>query len=162
MKLLFSILLLIGFSATTPDLASIRKMYSDVAKSETNAKEFTEKMAGVTSNDEKILVAYKAASILVDSKFEKKLTEKIERFKEGAKMLEAVIASEPNNIEMRMIRLSIQENVPGITGYKKNIKEDKKFLTVHYPTLTGTLKEYIKDFVLQSDSFSAKEKQFVK
>ncbi|MBE8724918.1 hypothetical protein [Flavobacterium hungaricum] len=162
MKLLFSILLLIGFSAATPDLASIRKMYSDVAKSETNAKEFTEKMAGVNSNDDKILVAYKAASILVDSKFEKKLTEKIERFKEGAKMLEAVIASEPNNIEMRMIRLSIQENVPGITGYKKNIKEDKKFLTVHYPTLTGTLKEYIKDFVLQSDSFSAKEKQFVK
>lgn len=161
MKLLFSILLLIGFSAT-PDLASIRKMYSDVAKSETNAKEFTEKMSAVTSNDDKILVAYKAASILVDSKFEKKLTEKIERFKEGAKMLEAVIASEPNNIEMRMIRLSIQENVPGITGYKKNIKEDKKFLTVHYPTLTGTLKEYIKDFVLQSDSFSAKEKQFAK
>ncbi len=162
MKLLFSILLLIGFSAATPDLASIRKMYSDVAKSETNAKEFTEKMAGVNSNDDKILVAYKAASILVDSKFEKKITEKIERFKEGAKMLEAVIASEPNNIEMRMIRLSIQENVPGITGYKKNIKEDKKFLTVHYPTLTGTLKEYIKDFVLQSESFSAKEKQFVK
>lgn len=161
MKLLVSLLLWINF-AGTPDLASIRKMYSDVSKSETNAKEFTEKLSGVSNNDDKILVAYKAASILLDSKFEDKLKNKIDRFKEGAKLLEATIKSDPNNIEIRMIRLSIQENVPGITGYKKNIKEDKKFLTEHYTAQNATLKEYLKDFVLQSKSFSDKEKQFVK
>ncbi|GAA6764110.1 hypothetical protein AAFH68_00380 [Flavobacterium sp. CGRL1] len=63
---------------------------------------------------------------------------------------------------MRMIRLSIQEDVPAITGYKKNIKEDKKFITTYYPSQSGALKEYLKDFVLQSKSFSEKEKQFVK
>lgn len=161
MKLLFSILLWINF-AGNPDLASIRKMYTDVTKSETNAKDFVEKLSGVSANDEKIMVAYKAASILLDSKFEKKLGDKIERFKEGAKLLESTIASEPNNIEIRMIRLSIQENVPGITGYKKNIKEDKKFITAHYAEQNTALKEYLKDFVMQSKSFSAKEKQFVK
>ncbi|KAF2511284.1 hypothetical protein [Flavobacterium foetidum] len=161
MKLLVSLLLWINF-ASTPDLASIRKIYPDVAKSEANAKEFIDKLAGISNNDEKILVAYKAASILVDSKFEKKIGEKIERFKEGAKLLEATIKSDPSNIEMRMIRLSIQEDVPAITGYKKNIKEDKKFITAHYAAHTGALKEYLKDFVLQSKSFSEKEKQFVK
>lgn len=161
MKLLLTFILCFNF-AGNPDLASIRKMYTDVSKSETNAKEFVEKLAGVSGNDDKILVAYKAASILLDSKFEKKLGEKIERFKEGAKLLESTIASEPNNIEIRMIRLSIQENVPGITGYKKNIKEDKKFITAHYNEQNGTLKEYLKAFVLQSKSFSDKEKQFVK
>ena len=94
MKLLVSLLLLINF-AGTPDLASIRKMYADVPKSETNAKEFTEKLSGISNNDDKILVAYKAASILLDSKFEKKLGEKINRFKEGAKLLESTIKSEP-------------------------------------------------------------------
>ena len=161
MKLLVSLLLLINF-AGTPDLASIRKMYADVPKSETNAKEFTEKLSGISNNDDKILVAYKAASILLDSKFEKKLGEKINRFKEGAKLLESTIKSEPNNIEIRMIRLSIQEDVPGITGYKKNIKEDKKFLTENYSKQNAALKEYLKDFILQSKSFSEKEKQFVK
>ncbi|GAA3761866.1 hypothetical protein [Flavobacterium ginsengiterrae] len=161
MKLLVSLLLWIGF-ANTPDLASIRKIYPDVAKSEANAKEFTEKLSGVSNNDEKILVAYKAASILVDSKFESIMGSKISRFKEGAKLLEATLKSDPNNIEIRMIRLSIQEDVPGITGYKKNIKEDKKFITEHYPAQSGALKEYLKDFVLQSKSFSEKEKQFVK
>lgn len=161
MKLLVSLLLWINF-ANTPDLASIRKIYPDVAKSEANAKEFTEKLSGVSNNDEKILVAYKAASILVDSKFESIMGSKISRFKEGAKLLEATIKSDPSNIEMRMIRLSIQEDVPAITGYKKNIKEDKKFITTYYPSQSGALKEYLKDFVLQSKSFSEKEKQFVK
>jgi hypothetical protein len=137
-------------------------MYADVTKSENNAKEFVTKLAGISNNDDKILVAYKAASILLESKFEKKLGQKMERFKEGAKLLEATIKSDPSNIEMRMIRLSIQEDVPGITGYKKNIKEDKKFITTYYAAQGVALKDYLKDFVLQSKSFSEKEKQFVK
>ncbi len=161
MKLLLTLLLWINFSGT-PDLASIRKMYTVVTKSESNAKEFSQKLADVSNSDDKILVAYKAASILLDSKFEKKLQDKIDRFKEGAKLLESTIKSEPNNIEIRMIRLSIQENVPGITGYKKNIKEDKKYLTDHYAEQNNALKDYLKDFILQSKSFSDKEKQFVK
>ncbi|MDQ8011290.1 MAG: hypothetical protein REI96_02485 [Flavobacterium nitrogenifigens] len=161
MKLLLTLLLWVSF-AGTPDLASIRKMYSDVAKSENNAKEFVAKLAGVSSNDDKILVAYKAASILLDSKFEKKLSQKMDRFKEGAKLLEATIKSDPSNIEMRMIRLSVQEDVPSITGYKKNIKDDKKFITTYYAAQGAALKDYLKDFVLQSKSFSEKEKQFVK
>lgn len=161
MKLLLSLLLWFSFVGN-PDLASIRKTYPDVNKSEANAKSFVEKLSSVSNNDDKILVAYKAAAILLDSKFEKKLKEKMNRFKEGAKLLESTIVSEPNNIEIRMIRLSIQENVPGITGYKKNIKEDKKYITTHYSEQNTALKEYLKDFVLQSKSFSDKEKQFVK
>ena len=161
MKLLLTLLLWVNF-AGTPDLAAIRKMYTGVTKSESNAKEFSEKLADVSNNDDKTLVAYKAASILLDSKFEKKLNDKIARFKEGAKLLESTIKSEPNNIEIRLIRLSIQENVPGITGYKKNIKEDKKYITDHYAEQNNALKEYLKDFILQSKSFSEKEKQFVK
>ncbi|MCD0464317.1 hypothetical protein [Flavobacterium sp. ENC] len=161
MKLLLSLVLWINF-AGTPDLASIRKMYADVAKSEANAKEFTAKLSGISNNDEKILVAYKAASIVLESKFENIIGSKISSFKKGAKLLEATLKSDPDNIEIRMIRLSIQEDVPGITGYKKNIKEDKKFITAHYAEQNGALKDYLKDFVLQSKSFSEKEKQFVK
>ena len=161
MKLLLTLLLWVNFTGT-PDLAAIRKMYTSVTKSESNAKEFSEKLSTVSNDDAKILVAYKAASILLDSKFEKKLKDKMDRFKEGANLLESTIKSEPNNIEIRMIRLSIQENVPGITGYKKNIKEDKNYITAHYAEQNAVLKDYLKDFVLQSKSFSEKEKQFVK
>jgi len=161
MKLLLTLLLWINF-AGNPDLGTVRKLYSNVTKSESNQKEFSDKLADVSNSDDKTLVAYKAASILLLSKSEKKLQAKMDRFKEGVKLLESTIKSEPDNIEIRMIRLSIQENVPGITGYKKNIKEDKQFLTAHYAAQNSALKEYLKNFILQSKSFSEKEKQFVK
>ncbi|MBP4137320.1 hypothetical protein [Flavobacterium geliluteum] len=159
---LFAALILWITVISAPDIASIRKMYPTVGKSEANAKEFTAKLAGIANTDETILVAYKAASILLDSKYEKKLSSKMNRFKEGAKLLESTITSEPNSVEIRMIRLSIQENVPGITGYKKNIKEDKAFIIAHINEQNATLKEYIKAFIVQSKSFSAKEKQSAK
>jgi hypothetical protein len=161
MKLFLSLILLVGL-VSAPDLATIRKIYPTASNSETSAKEFTAKLIDVANTDENIFVAYKAASILLDSKFEKKLSSKMSRFKEGAKLLESTIVNEPNSTEIRMIRLSIQENVPGITGYKKNIKEDKKFILAHYNDQNNALKEYLKNFILQSKSFSATEKQTAK
>ncbi|KIC03181.1 hypothetical protein OA88_04560 [Flavobacterium sp. JRM] len=161
MKLFLSLFLLVSL-VSTPDLATIRKIYPTASGSETSAKDFTAKLNDISTTDENILVAYKAASILLDSKYEKKLSTKMSRFKEGAKLLEGTVVKEPNSIEIRMIRLSIQENVPGITGYKKNIKEDKKFILAHYKDQNTALKEYLKNFILQSKSFSAEEKQTVK
>lgn len=161
MKLLFSLVFWITFVGN-PDLASIRKLYTTVTKSESNAKEFMAKLNTVSDNDDTVLVGYKAASIVLSSRYEKKTQSKKDRFKEGVKLLEATIKKEPNTIEIRMIRLSIQETVPPITGYKKNIKEDKKYITAHYSEQSVTLKEYLKSFILQSKSFSEKEKQLVK
>ena len=161
MKLLLSLLLWVNFNGQ-PDLAAIRKMYPSVTKSESNAKDFMVKLAAISEDNDKVLVAYKAASILLSSKYEKSLASKKSRFKEGAKLLESAVKNKPDEIEIRLIRLSIQENVPPITGYKKNIKEDKTFITTHYSEQNNSLKEYLKAFILQSKSFSEKEKQFVK
>lgn len=76
-------------------------------------------------------------------------------------MLEFAVASEPNNIEIRLIRLSIQEKVPKIVNYNKNKKEDKDFLLEHNKEQSGNLKTYIKHFMLQSKSFSTAEKQTI-
>lgn len=160
MKFIIYALLYVSF--IVPDLANIRKMYVDVAKSESNSKYFLEKMTGVSDSDDNILLAYKAASVLIYSRFEKKIKDKISSFKEAAKMLETTVYKEPENIEIRMIRLSIQENTPAITGYKKNIEEDKAYIIRHYHEQNKILKEYLRGFVLQSRSFSEKEKQFLK
>ncbi len=35
---------------------------------------------------------------------------------------------QPDNIEIRFIRLSVQKNAPSFLGYNKNIKEDQLFI----------------------------------
>lgn len=160
MKLFLSIFLFISFS-NTPEITDIRKLYSSVVISESNAKEFALKLANIEKEDNKTLVAYKGASIVILSRYKKEIQEKSKKFKEGAKMVEFAVASEPNNIEIRMIRLSIQEKAPKIVNYNKNKKEDKEFLLDHYKEQSGNLKAHLKNFMLQSKSFSAAEKQTI-
>lgn len=160
MKLLLSFCLFLSFS-NIPEIADIRKLYATVVISESNAKEFASKLADITKDDNKTLVAYKGASIVILSRFKKEISEKSKNFKEGAKMVEFAVASEPNNIEIRLIRLSIQEKAPKIVNYNKNKKEDKAFLLDHYNEQSGNLKAYLKNFMMQSKSFSTAEKQTI-
>ena len=53
---------------------------------------------------------------------------KLSIFKNGKKELEELILMYPENVDLRYIRLVIQENVPSILNYKANIIEDKIFL----------------------------------
>lgn len=160
MKTAFLAFFILFFS--NPSITEIRKLYASANNSESSAKEFASKLSEVSKEDNKTLVAYKGASIAILSKLEKKGSDKSKKFKEGASFIEYAVTNEPNSIEIRMIRLSIQENVPKIVNYRKNKKEDAKFLLAHYKEQTGALKAYIGDFISQSKSFSATEKQLVK
>lgn len=160
MKTTFLVFFLLLFS--NPSITEIRKLYATANNSESNAKEFASKLSEVDKEDNKTLVAYKGASLTILSKLEKKASDKSKKFKEGSSLIEYAVANEPNSIEIRMIRLSIQENVPKVVHYSGNKKEDKKFLLDHYKEQTGALKTYIGDFISQSKSFSQTEKQLVK
>lgn len=161
MKFLLSFIYILFFFSK-PDVSEIRKLYPNVVNSEANAKEFAAKLSDITNQDDKVLVAYKGASITILSKYTKKVSDKIKNFKEGAKLVEYAVANEPNSIEIRLIRLSIQENVPKIVKYNKNKSEDVAFILAHYKEQSKPLSTYIKSFILQSKSFSEKEKQTIK
>ena len=150
------------FSFSNPTISEIRKLYPNAAIAENNANELVSKLASIDVKDDKTLLAYKGASIAIVSKYQKKVADNIKKFKDGVKLVEVAIATEPNNIEIRLIRLSIQENVPKIVKYNKNIKEDATFIIEHYKEQSPDLKDYIKKFILQSKSFSTQEKQTLK
>jgi hypothetical protein len=57
-----------------------------------------------------------------------------------------------------MIRLSVQESVPKIVGYRANKKEDKAMILKNFKD-TGELKEYIRNFINQSKSFTPTERK---
>src|SRR6187402_417571 len=152
MKITFIAFFLLFFNSTL--ITEIRKLYTKVNCSAANAKELAVKLNEVGKEDNKTLVAYKGATLAILSKAEKKVSDKFKKFKEGAGLIEYAIANEPNTIEIRMIRLSVQESVPVIVNYRGNKKEDKKFLLDHFKEQPVTLKAYIGDFIAQSKSFT--------
>ena len=48
--------------------------------------------------------------------------------KKGKENIEEAIRKEPNNTELRFIRLSVQKNAPSFLGYKSNVQEDTDFI----------------------------------
>jgi hypothetical protein len=161
MKLIFFLLFPIIF-LVNPEISEIRKIYPTATVSENASKELLNKLAVVSMENNKTLVAYKGASIVMMSKYIKKVTDKTANFKEGIKWVEYAVKSQPDEIEIRLIRLSIQENTPKILNYYKNIKEDKTYISEHYKQESGALKVYVKNFILHSKSFSESEKEIFK
>ena len=107
-----------------------------------------------------MLVAYKGAVTTMMSKYASGISDKKSFFTEGRDLLEHAIATEPENVEIRCIRLSVQKNVPKITGYRKNIDEDKQFILDNFNTMTDTdAKAFVKGYASQSDAFTDAEKQ---
>jgi hypothetical protein len=71
---------------------------------------------------------------------------KLKLFKQGHKLLESAIAGDPNNPEFRFLRLIIQENAPGILGYKSDEERDSEFIRKSYKSLPEDLQKTIADY----------------
>lgn len=77
-------------------------------------------------------------------------TTKLKLFKQGHNMLEAAIKQDPNNAEYRFLRLMIQENAPGILGYKDDEQKDSELIRKSYKSLPGDLQQTIADYSKKS------------
>jgi hypothetical protein len=73
-------------------------------------------------------------------------TTKLSLFKQGHKMLETAIKEDPNNAEYRFLRLMIQENAPGILGYKNDTEKDSEYIRKSYKSLPGDVQQAIADY----------------
>ncbi len=141
------------------DISAVREKYVSAATSQHAAKELDAMLESVDENSKNTtMVAYKAASVTLQAKYAKGLLVKKNLFTKGAKLLEATVARDPDNYEVRLIRLNIQENAPKITGYNDDVESDKAFLTKHYSTQPADLKLFTKKFIKNSASFSEAEK----
>jgi hypothetical protein len=104
-----------------------------------------------------IIEAYKGGLTMKKSDYLKSAAKKIATFKAGHKLLESAIKAEPNNVEYRFIRLTIQENAPKILKYNKNITEDKALILKGYKKMNSKTRAYVLDYAKQSNILTLKD-----
>lgn len=144
----------------SPDLETVRQDYRKASESEEATKKLFESLTEVGKNDEVVLVAYKGAVTTMMAEYAEGIKNKKSFFKEGRDLLEYAIETKPENVEIRCIRLSVQENVPKITGYHKNKEDDKAFILDNYASIEDAgAKEFVKGYALTSDSFTEAERE---
>lgn len=139
------------------DLAGIRKQFQSAHQNQEQAKMFYQRTEKISQTDA-ASQAYKAAAKMILSKYEKNRAPKKELFKSGALRLNELIEANPNNVEIRFIRLTIQQNTPAILKYNANITEDKHYVLTQYKNCDAQLQPYIKQYIINSPKFNQAEK----
>ena len=131
------------FYIQAQSIEEIRKAYTTASESKEQKERFYQLMQGATM-DTSVKEAYKGASLMMYSKQSGKLRTML---KEGKALIEGAIGKEPQNIELRMIRLSVQEHLPKVVPYRANIEEDRKFIQDHLSQQPQPLKKYIENYI---------------
>jgi hypothetical protein len=134
--------------------SDIRTAYRSATESEAKAKDFFKLVEKTTSSDKAEMLAYKGAGMTLLARYEP-LTKRSSKVKAGIKWIDDAIAKSPNNIEVRLIRLSVQENLPKMFKYNTHIEADKKFIKDALPKLED--KDLVKMINGYFAEFSAKK-----
>lgn len=119
--------LFIFSSFTIYSLDDVRKNYSQLA---TDKKMCSELLAQLEKNKDQSLthLAYLGSLQTIWANHVFSPISKLKTFNKGKKNIEQAIKKEPDNVELRFIRLSVQKNAPNFLGYHYNIKEDIQFI----------------------------------
>lgn len=158
MKLLLFIIGLF-ILASNLNIVEVRKNYKDAVTSQSKVDSFNESLKNVTKNDDKRLVAYKGAAIALAARYLKGAKQKNETFKSGVELVEFAIDKKPLDMEVRFVRLSIQQNSPKFLGYNKEIEGDKNYILTNYNTIRSKkFKKYLGSYIFESEFFTEEEK----
>lgn len=160
MKILLSILTVFSFFVTQ-NVTEIREAYYGASKTKQNAEKFYNELSKYNKNNS-VILAYKGAAFALKSKYTSNKKDKKEFFVSGVKLIENAVKEEPQNIEIRLVRFSIQENTPKFLKYKANLEEDKKLILLGYDKQPKEIKECVKKYVSNSSVFTESEKLKIK
>lgn len=159
LKPIVFLIFLISVFGNAQDLNKIRLEYPQAVNNFELVSQMEGTLTNIKSGDNVVLMAYKGAVSALNAKFSKQKNEKKKFFKAAIVLIEDALKMDPKNIEIRYIRLSVQQNSPKFLGYHKNIEKDKEFVLTNYENIASKdLRNLIKDFILNSESFSDREK----
>lgn len=122
----FVILMSAYVQAQSLNLNDVRRDFNKGVKNEDLCEKYHKTLE--KEADTPIEKGYEAAFHMFMAKHTSNPIKKMSYFNGGKKLLEKQIANNPNNIELRFIRLCIQYYVPGYLGYSSNVEEDKMFV----------------------------------
>ncbi len=121
---------------------------SDVADS------FYEKMEKVTDAASPREIGYKGLASLVQSKHSYNPINKMRYFSEGRDLLDSAITKDPNNVELRFFRFTVQDNAPFFLSYGSDKESDRAVFIAFVsdsiraatePDLAKRIQEYLKE-----------------
>jgi len=142
------------FKKEYPALSELRRLFNIATVQRDSCNKFSALLSQIDSNSQPLYICYKGVSNMIQAKYAVNPVVKYSLFNKGKVLIETAIKTDTNNIEMRYLRLSVQNNLPLLLGYSKNIEPDKSFLRDNIKNENDTeLKELITNYLLSLNNF---------
>lgn len=158
MSILLTLHLFISLTAgKAPDQGlSIRDLYYRASEEERFVGEMLRQLDRVDRN-EPLWIGYRGMAYMLKAKHAWNPYLKLSHFQAGRELLEKAIAREPENIELRFLRFSVQSNAPSFLGYSSNLDEDLTTILTGWPGLRDDdLKQRIRQYLIKSNYWDAR------
>ena len=120
---LFLIIFSINISIAN-DIKKIREDYIAAINDSKKADELCSELSAI-KNPDPLILAYLGSVQAIRAKHAWNPVNKMSFLKQGFRTINLAIAKDPNQLEVRFLRFSLQYYVPSFLGYSKNIETDK-------------------------------------
>lgn len=151
-------LMIVTSSFRNIDDEELRSLYWEAATSKDAAGQLLKLLAPVNEQSEPLLVCYKGAAEMFQAKYLFNPISKLNRFQKGKVLIETAIRRDPEHLEMRFLRFSIQSNLPSFLGYNECIENDKQMLLKNIHELEDlTFKQNVIRYLVSSKHCTKEE-----
>lgn len=149
--LFFSVLFFFGIT-----LSELRTDFENASKSANNVTILYNKLNDY-SGENQTIIAYKGASKILKARYIKDKETKKQYFRDGAILINNAVKKDSKDVENRLIRLIIQENIPKFIKYNQNIQEDKAFIVDNYNSAPKEVQILVKSYAKKYNTFTAQQ-----
>jgi hypothetical protein len=142
------------------DLIQLRELYYKAKSDKQSAEAFCEAAVSAKGIDKHLITGYAGISWMMKAEHAFNPYNKLSYFFKGRDLLEAAIAGDKNNAELRFLRYCVQTNAPGFLGYNGNKTADKALIAACYPLMKDNdLKKRIRDYMLSGNHCTPEERK---
>ena len=156
---LCSCLCLLMSASSTLTISDVRSLFKSAAFEENACNKLIFSLKNQASYPQ-VFVAYKASGLMMNAKYVPNPLDKLTTFSKGKNLLEQTVTKDPNNLEIRFLRLVMQSNAPSFLGYTDAIPRDKKFVLQGLKSETDSeLKNMVVAYLQKSEVLTQTEKK---
>ena len=160
--LLVSITIFLHQSAK-PTLNELRNCYQQAATQKMAAEKMDQLAMLIDTNSEPVLIGYKGVNEMLQAKYSWNPISKWNRFNKGRTLLQLAVKRDNTNLEIRLLRYSIQSNIPSFLNYHAQIVTDKHYLILNTPHSNDKrLKEMIINYFASTHNLTTTELNNIK
>lgn len=160
--ILLALIMSITNSANSHSIEEIRKTYQLAVESPSVTEKLSSDLKKIKKPDP-LTLAYIASVEALKAKHSWNPYSKLSYMTNFDKLMGDAIKQNPDNMEIRFLRYTIQYYTPSFLGYSKNLEEDKRlivdsFLKKKFVSNNKKLIKEVYDFMLHTNSLTPAEK----